>query len=639
MARKGGDTLEITEGITENANRVALKGVFSNFGDVLACWVPPVDRRGVDAASVRFSNPAAAEAALQACEAGHVFFQGLQLKCRYRTGGGPRVGNSDVGGTVGGRSPDRGARKYITRDKSRSRGRRRDRSRERRRAKTPSKSRSKSAEPDPMASAMLMNNAFNMDTTGMSPSMMGAIQHFAGGMQGGMPLPPHQMNSYGGASMYPGVVPGQQPLGSDLSALMGMDAQMAGSMQALQAQLDAHMPPTEAPALAIKSPEELKKEAEELQARKERQAKRSEEMKKNNIGVAALVQNALKRTQEHKRAAEEAAAKDPANKAAEERNQQKIAEQAKKDAEREQIENERKKAKEEAAARAQRIRMGVMSEKKKEEEKAVDLDNLYNDMPLPDQNPAPQSEAKLKELRPSIQATTFGSGINQDRSKVIFLDVDGVLRPAKAGGFEAVSIGGAHAVKADTSDFFAGAMQALRYIVERTGALIVLSSEWRRDENLTQAVNGMLNKHGMRNAHDATTVLLDRELGTNDVIKSFCERRAREITDWLQRHEHEVREWVVIDDVNLSMADESKKASTKAMGPRLVQTVPLFGLTMGNAKTAVRILLGEMIQKVVVKKSLPAKPTEQVNDSGTATPMPGRGGGGFATPMPGMRRR
>merc|ERR1719313_2014935 len=96
----------------------------------------------------------------------------------------------------------------------------------------------------------------------------------------------------------------------------------------------------------------------------------------------------------------------------------------------------------------------------------------------------------------------------------------------------------------------------------------------------------------------------------SDVTKSFAERRAREISEWLSRHENEVREWVVIDDVNLAIADDQKKPSTKAMGPRLVQTVPLFGLTMGNAKTAVRILLGELIQKVVVKKSLPTKPTE-----------------------------
>merc|ERR1719160_449123 len=229
-------------------------------------------------------------------------------------------------------------------------------------------------------------------------------------------------------------------------------------------------------------------------------------------------------------------------------------------------------------------------------------------MPQPDQdqeqanNMARQAEAARA---PNVQTLP-----SQSITKVIFLDVDGVLRPARAGGFEAVGIDGGTAIKADTSDFFAGAMQALRHVIERTGAVVVLSSEWRRDETLREAINKMLVSNGMRPVHSCTTVALERDMTTSDVLKSFAERRAREISEWLSRHEHEVREWVVIDDVNLAIADEQKKPTTKPMGPRLVQTVPLFGLTMGNAKTAVRILLGELIQKVVVKKSLPTKPTE-----------------------------
>mmetsp|Transcript_53096 Transcript_53096/g.84472 ORF Transcript_53096/g.84472 Transcript_53096/m.84472 type:complete len:208 (+) Transcript_53096:166-789(+) len=131
--RKGnGLTLEITDGITEHANRVALKGVFSAFGDVLACWVPPIDRRGVDNASVRFAVAQSAESAKAACDAGQVFFQGLPLKAKWRSGGGPRVGNSDIGGTVGGNSPTRNALadgdgRRQDRDRRRSRSRRRRR--------------------------------------------------------------------------------------------------------------------------------------------------------------------------------------------------------------------------------------------------------------------------------------------------------------------------------------------------------------------------------------------------------------------------------------------------------------------------------------------------------------------------------
>merc|ERR1719478_2067092 len=126
-----GLTLEICDGITEHANRVALKGVFSAFGDVLACWVPPIDRRGVDAASVRFATAESAECAKTACDQGQVFFQGLPLKVKWRAGGGPRVGNSDIGGAVGGNSPTRpledqrggkGGGKGRVRDRSRGGG-------------------------------------------------------------------------------------------------------------------------------------------------------------------------------------------------------------------------------------------------------------------------------------------------------------------------------------------------------------------------------------------------------------------------------------------------------------------------------------------------------------------------------------
>merc|ERR1719162_2898425 len=88
----------------------------------------------VDSASVRFATAESAEAAKNACDMGQVFFQGLPLKVKWRQGGGPRVGNSDIGGAVGGNSPtrrlgneegDKGGGRGI-RDRSRSRGRRGD---------------------------------------------------------------------------------------------------------------------------------------------------------------------------------------------------------------------------------------------------------------------------------------------------------------------------------------------------------------------------------------------------------------------------------------------------------------------------------------------------------------------------------
>merc|ERR1719217_1112888 len=102
---------------------------------------------------------------------------------------------------------------------------------------------------------------------------------------------------------------------------------------------------------------------------------------------------------------------------------------------------------------------------------------------------------------------------------------------------------------------------------------------------------------------DTTTTAIERRLGMNDPIVSFAERRAREIGQWL-RHHPNVRMWVVIDDINLSVADNAaeRDAQTPKMAGHLVQTLPTVGLTMENAKAAVRILRGEMVLKVIAKR-------------------------------------
>merc|ERR1712157_421344 len=131
-----------------------------------------------------------------------------------------------------------------------------------------------------------------------------------------------------------------------------------------------------------------------------------------------------------------------------------------------------------------------------------------------------------------------------------------------------------------------------------------------------------MGKNRMRVWASVTTVALELEPGP-DPVRQFAERRAREVTQWLNENEAVVSGWVVLDDINLAIADEAKKPSTKSMASRLVHTWPLCGLTMGNAKTAVRILNGEMINKVVVER-----PT--TTPGGLSTPMPGAGGSAAA---------
>lgn len=613
-------TLEIVEGISEHANRVALKGVFTAFGDVLACWVPPIDRRGIDTGSVRFATSESANAAKQACDAGQVFFQGIPMKVKFRLGGGPRVGNSDIGGTVNNRSPSperdkwtRGRGNQPERRRSRSRGRRRSRSRDRARGggnaiRDRSRSRGDKARKKDRDTN---SNRFGGDAAGDAQQSQLAPMNA---------LPPpdyNQMMSMSSMGGYPGM----------------------GSM--------AQMPPVDHAAMAAQA---LADEKNRVEAQRKRLA-----ATKRGPGVAALVQGALKKAQTLAQEKEEDRKRDPGErddvqevkstarvetiddldddkKQTKESKEARAARKAKAEREaqeqqerKERLEREaqekreiaRKKAEEEAIDRARqeretreaRVKTGLETAKKHqaarergEQSRRVGPDNLYGDMPNPDE----QGEAELNEKRAreaALLQKNMDLGLpSEDRGKVVFLDIDGVLRPARAGGFDILTVDGAQAIQPDTSDFFPSAMKALRHIIERTGATIVLSSEWRRDESMRDAVDEKLAAHRLRSCSSTTRVDLDRALGSGDPVKSFAKRRAQEITSWLNQHEDEVKGWVVLDDINLSIADEDRKVATKAMTNKLVQTWPLCGLTMGNAKTAVRILNGEMIHKVLVER-------------------------------------
>lgn len=622
-----GVELEVTDGITEHSSRVALKGVFQNFGDVVACWVPPIDRRHVDKASVRFGNAASAEAAKIACDSGQVFLQGLPVKVDYRSGGGRRVGNSDLGesslnnddgkaraimdaGPSRRRSRSRRRRSPGDRRRSRSRGRR-SRSRARR---NKSHSRERFAEVPALPAPAL-------------PPL--GMPEFAS--PGAVP-PPGSFSNLAQAGLI-----GGQP--STLGMLSGM-----ATPQPLQ---DVHMP-AEVDFVA-----EAKKKAEIAAAKAERQ-----KQLKRGPGVAALVQGALKRAlttpivkkpeeeerpkakhkthdvSESDEESEEAQLKrelqdkEEAKKrqvkeereARERQKKEKEAMERRERARQEAAEAEAELQKKEAETRDQRIKASVEVAKRQQAERAAaqaaaTADNLYANMPGPDLEDMALAQARKEAAVQREKANKDLSHLPpEDRSKVLFLDVDGVLRPARAGGFDILATDGDAAKNVDTSDFFPSAVKALRHIIERTAAKIVLSSEWRRSDALCQALSDIFEKNRVRAWSSMTASKLELE-PSQDPVRSFAERRSREISMWLQEHEREVSGWVVLDDINLAISDESRKTTTKMMQPHLVQTWPLCGLTMGNAKTAVRILNGEMINKVVVER-----PVAPVGSGGAAQP-------------------
>lgn len=221
------------------------------------------------------------------------------------------------------------------------------------------------------------------------------------------------------------------------------------------------------------------------------------------------------------------------------------------------------------------------------------LDGLYGGLPPPDPAKDQVQTENLKE-KEKWRSYQFPPLPPENPSKVIFLDIDGVLRPLTAGGFRSMMVDGEWALRAETADFISSSLLALRHIVENTGALLVLSSEWRRDQPMREGVDNILQEYGMRPCATWTPTDLLRDLGTKNPFLAFTERRAREVSQWVTSNP-QVRQWVVIDDINMASVDEVRKPGTLLMVSRIVQTHRKIGLTLDQAKAAVRILRGERL--------------------------------------------
>lgn len=76
--------LDLVAGITDYSSRIALKMLFSQFGNVTACWIPPLEHRGNERAYVKFSTSAAAQAALDASNANQLYLDGVLLRAEWR---------------------------------------------------------------------------------------------------------------------------------------------------------------------------------------------------------------------------------------------------------------------------------------------------------------------------------------------------------------------------------------------------------------------------------------------------------------------------------------------------------------------------------------------------------------------------
>lgn len=230
-----------------------------------------------------------------------------------------------------------------------------------------------------------------------------------------------------------------------------------------------------------------------------------------------------------------------------------------------------------------------------EKEQIISSDSLYGSLPTadPEKDKLAETEAKKRDI--------FSGPAAEDNPRLaIFLDIDGVLR--KLEGCPTISFDGEVlplTLSMRSRAFASEAVRALKFLVHRTGAGIVLSSEWRRDASLREEADSALRASGMRGLRDATAVLGAREdlvVGEQaapdkeaTALLRWAERRAREIGVWLQEHP-KVKRWVALDDLDLRKADEVRLSDTPRMGPGLVLCDGELGLTMSNARAAAEIL-------------------------------------------------
>ena len=171
-------------------------------------------------------------------------------------------------------------------------------------------------------------------------------------------------------------------------------------------------------------------------------------------------------------------------------------------------------------------------------------------------------------------------------ARYIFLDIDGVLNcaPSRAAA--------ARLEEEKQTLMLAGApslLANLKYIVDQTGASIVLSSTWRVEEATKDAVATRLSSVGLKLV-GCTPELI--ELEPPDSHATLCEgpdgdflfgrERAIEILRWLKAEGAADADFVALDDMDLH-----GPAGVGLHARNFVRTEDMYGLTRLRAETAV----------------------------------------------------
>lgn len=148
--------------------------------------------------------------------------------------------------------------------------------------------------------------------------------------------------------------------------------------------------------------------------------------------------------------------------------------------------------------------------------------------------------------------------------KVIFLDFDGVLC-----NHESIAKGYGLRTSPEQDPYgpHADCVTALNRIIERTGALIVVSSTWRHSGAAN--MRGTLERWGVRGTVVGITPRLPGKV------------RGAEIAEWLETYtRYPVESFVILDD----------DSDMGQLRHRLVKTDNVIGLTEADAERAIEIL-------------------------------------------------
>lgn len=156
------------------------------------------------------------------------------------------------------------------------------------------------------------------------------------------------------------------------------------------------------------------------------------------------------------------------------------------------------------------------------------------------------------------------------RAPVVFLDIDGVLNHQRLYDLHADRGGATEPV-----DWIDKACVArLDALCERTGAVIVLSSSWRR-------IFGVEHTFDVLRAAGLATVVIDGTPmhGASGPDEHVVDERWGEIRAWLDEHDTHAS-WVILDDAELA----------DAPAERFVRTDRAVGLSDADVERAVAIL-------------------------------------------------